>query len=117
MNLRLPLAASAFVAAALLAPAARATPRPLPFTYTTETLGKGELEIEQFADLTPLRARAASSGEDVWYAATQFQTELEYGITDRLELGLYFVVVPTPAGLTSTGEMTEATGVKQRLRY
>jgi hypothetical protein len=117
MNLRLPLAASAFVAAALLAPAARATPRPLPFTYTTETLGKGELEIEQFADLTPLRARAASSGEDVWYAATQFQTELEYGITDRLELGLYFVVVPTPAELTSTGEMTEGTGVKQRLRY
>jgi hypothetical protein len=107
----------AIAVAALGAPGrARATPRPLPFTYTTETLGTGELEVEQFADLTPVKALSGLANP-TWYLGTQFQTEFEYGITDRLELGLYIVYVPTPAGYTLTAPMTEVTGAKQRLRY
>ena len=95
---------------------ASATPRPLPFTYTTETLGQGELEIEQFADLAALKAFNAN-GNPTWYAGTQFQTELEYGITNRLELGLYVVYVPTPSDYSLVAPMTETTGAKERLRY
>lgn len=102
--------------AAVTAGTAGATPRPLPFTYTTETLGQGELEVEQYADLTPVKA-FDPNGNATWYAATQFQTEFEYGITDRLELGLYVVFVPTPSSYTFTAPMTEVTGVKERLRY
>jgi hypothetical protein len=99
---------------------ALATPRPLPFTYTTDTLDTGEVEIEQYADLTPLRATNVPSGNgaSIWYLATQFQTEFEYGITDRLELGLYFTYVPTQNyAYANTAVMTEGTGVKERLRY
>ncbi len=104
--------------AALVLPRfARATPKVSPFTYGYETLGEGEVEIEQYADLTPLKAQNAASGAPVWYGATQFQTELEYGITDRYELGLYVTLVPSPSsGLTGTAETMEANGVKQRLR-
>jgi len=35
---------------------ARANPRPLPFTYQSETLAKGTGEIEQFIDFNPVRA-------------------------------------------------------------
>jgi hypothetical protein len=101
--------------------AAGATPRPLPFTYTTETLGQGDLEVEELVDLTPVKATEATGpggvGNPAWYAGTQVQTEFEYGISDRLELGLYVVYVPTPAGLANVAEMTEVTGVKERLRY
>jgi hypothetical protein len=102
--------------AVAMAGSAAATPRPLPFTYTTETLGKGELEFEQYADMTPVKA-LDDSGSPVWLANTQFQTEFEYGITDRLELGLYVVYVPGQPNYTAVPEMTETTGVKQRLRY
>jgi hypothetical protein len=98
---------------------ALATPRPLPFTYTTDTLDQGAAEIEQYADLTPLRAFQANAPLPIWYLGTQFQTEFEYGITDRLELGLYFTYVPTLSADTYRlqAPMTEGTGVKQRLRY
>jgi hypothetical protein len=115
--IRRSLACLAITAAGVAATApAAATPRPLPFTYTTETLGKGELEIEQFADMTPVKA-LDPSGHLAWYAGTQFQTEFECGLTDRLELGLYVVYVPTPAEYTFVAPMTETTGVKERLRY
>jgi len=110
------LSLAVLVAASTIASRAAATPVPLPFTYTTETLGKGDLEIEQYSDLTPVKAFDAS-GNATWYAATQFQTELEYGITDRLELGLYLVYVPTPSAYTFTAPMPEVTGIKERLRY
>lgn len=112
------LALAVTVSTIVRATGARATPRPLPFTYTTETLPKDQFEVEQYADATPARALSTSSGAPVWYLGTQFQTELEYGLTDRLELGLYFVFVPSPGdAYTSTAPMTEGTGVKQRLRY
>jgi hypothetical protein len=98
--------------------AARATPKFNPFTYPYDTLGEGEVEIEQYADVVPLKAQNAGTGAAQWYTGTQFQTEFEYGITNRLELGLYVSFAPGgPSGLTSTAELTEGTGVKQRLRY
>ena len=107
-------------AAALVCAArtASATPRPLPFTYTTETLGEGSAEIEQYADITPVKALSTTTGAPVWYGATQFQTEFEYGITNRLEAAFYVTYQPSPGdSYTSTAPMTEGTGIKQRLRY
>jgi len=106
------------VAAALLySVCSEATPRPLPFTYTYDTLGKGESEVEQYVDLTPVKA-IATTGSPVWYTATQFQTEFEHGITDRLELGLYAAFLPTSPGeaYSDTATLTEGTGFKERLR-
>lgn len=106
--------------AALLALAARAeaNPRPLPFTYTSETLREGEAEVEQFVDGTPVRARNATTGNPAWFVAMQLQTELEYGITNRLELGLYVTWVPAAgSSFVDTPTLTEGNGVKQRLRY
>src|SRR5262245_37618535 len=95
----------------------RATPKYAPFTYPYETLGEGEIEIEQYADLVPLKAQQAVTGQEQWYVATQFQTELEYGITDHLELGLYLTLAPPPQGFVSFAPfLTEGNGVKQRLR-
>jgi hypothetical protein len=95
-----------------------ATPRPLPFTYTADTLGEGETEIENYVDLTPVKAIATSNGNPVWYTATQFQVEFEHGITDKLELGLYLAYQPDPGGAyTSVATLTEGTGFKERLRY
>jgi hypothetical protein len=101
----------------LAAGRAAATPRPLPFTYTTETLGQGELEVEQLADLTPVKGQTSTSESTVAYVAMQFQTEFEYGITDRLELGLYVVYVLAPTDIGLAAPMTETTGIKERLRY
>lgn len=115
----LPLAAAAVVLGTSLP--ARANPRPFPFTYIYETEAEGEAEVEQYADVAPLRALStvgSNQGKKAWYAQTQFQTEYEHGLTDRLELGLYVVVVPTPGeSYTQTATTFEATGVKQRLKY
>jgi hypothetical protein len=99
---------------------ARATPRPLPFTYNYETLGEGELEVEQYADLVPLKLPYSGAVPVSWALATQFQTEFEYGITNRLELGLYMTIAPVPNSSVFTQSpppLTEGTGVKERLRY
>ena len=96
---------------------ARANPRPLPFTYTYETLPEGEAELEQFVDMTPVKALSATTGQPLFYLAPQFQTEFEYGITNRLELGLYLTFAPTtPSDLTNGATLPEGNGVKQRLR-
>src|SRR4051812_40086829 len=107
--------------ALLLVPVlAHANPRPLPFTYTTDTLPEGGVEIEQFADLDPLRA---SDPDDptkrISYLASAFQTEIEIGLRPRLELGLYFTFVPDPGeGYANKGEFPGVgSGLKQRLRY
>lgn len=111
-------ASSRLVLAAILAAgSASANPRPLPYTYAYDTLPEGDLEVEQYADMTPLRALNASNGAPVWYAATQFQTELEYGITSRLELGVYLTLAPTPGdAFTSSAQMPLGNGLKQRLK-
>ncbi len=98
-----------------------ATPRPLPFTYNYETLGEGELEVEQYADLTPVKVQTPTSTENgVTVPLSQFQTEFEYGITNHLELGLYVTLVPPPPDFVAQGStlpaLTEGNGVKERLR-
>ncbi len=97
---------------------ATANPRPLPFTYPHEQLADGATEVEQYVDVVPVRARSATTGDPAWYGLTQFQTELEHGLTSRLELGLYVTFVPAAAsGFTSVPRGTEGDGIKQRLRY
>ncbi|MBX3155696.1 MAG: hypothetical protein KF773_06840 [Deltaproteobacteria bacterium] len=108
------------IAAILVSPmVARANPRTLPFTYTTDTLASGSAELEQFVDLVPLRAISASSTREETYLAFALQTELEIGLTDRLELGLYITVVPDPGvALAGAARFPGAgNGLKQRLRY
>jgi hypothetical protein len=98
---------------------AHANPRPLPFTYTTDTLPAGEVEIEQYVDMTPLRALSPISSMEETYLASAFQTEIEIGLLDRLELGLYLTYVPD-FGEAYANQSTFAgagTGAKQRLRY
>lgn len=106
------------LASVFLPAVANATPQPLPFSYVYETLPKGSIEVETYADYTPLRALSASTASPVYYGATQFQTEFEYGITDRLELGLYVTWVPTPSGVAvdTVSRLTEGNGFKERLR-
>ena len=99
----------------LLPGTAAATPRPLPFTYLYETLPKGTVEVEQYADYTPLKVRDAN-GNPVFYGASQLQTEFEYGISDRLELGLYVTFVPSSGSYTNVPSLTEGNGLKERLR-
>jgi hypothetical protein len=105
------------VVLASLAGAASANPRALPFTYTTDTLPEGQVEIEEFTDLTPLYY--LSNGNPQRFLASQHQMEIEIGLLDRLELGLYFTYVPEDfaAPETATPIMPEGTGLKQRLRY
>jgi hypothetical protein len=78
---------------------ARANPRPLPFTYPYETLPEGAAEVELYSDMTPLRVNQdstdASKGR-LWEPFYRLQTEFEYGITDRWELGLYQVFEANP---------------------
>ncbi|HVY37895.1 MAG TPA: hypothetical protein VHM31_08165 [Polyangia bacterium] len=117
MNLRRHLGAVAVaIAVASLAATARATPRPLPFTYIYETLPAGDAEIELYTDLTPLRLVDPSANPGT-YLATQYQLEVEYGLTDRLELGLYLTLAPMDPGWSFAPAMPEGNGVKQRLRY
>lgn len=90
---------------------AAANPRPLPYTYPYETLPAEEAEIEQYVDLTPLRVADPAGGAPIWDQQYQLQTEFEYGITDRLELGLYLVFANDAGGPLAFD------GIKQRLRY
>jgi hypothetical protein len=100
----------------LLVPAvASATPQPLPFTYIYETLPKGSLEVEQYVDYTPIRVLDVN-GTPVMYGASQLQTEFEYGISDRLELGLYVTFAPSSGLYNQVPPLTEGNGVKERLR-
>ena len=101
---------------------ALANPRPLPFTYQSETLPKGAVELEQFVDLVPIRLQTSSStpsSPSNWFIASQYQTEFEIGLTDRLELSLYLTLVPQPETgyVSDVPALTEGNGVKQRLRY
>jgi hypothetical protein len=99
---------------------ARANPRPLPFTYQSETLPEGAVEVEQFMDLVPVRALSATSAspDPVWFLASELQTEFEVGLTNRLELGLYVSFVPRAGeDYAQVPVMPFGNGLKQRLRY
>jgi hypothetical protein len=106
-----------FGSALLLAPTAVANPHPLPYSYPYQTLPQGKIEVEEIADLVPVRvARENVDGtrDAVTALRYQLQTELELGITDRLELGLYFAF---RQGATADTPALRFEGMKQRLRY
>jgi hypothetical protein len=92
---------------------AGANPRPLPYSYPYETLPAEEAELEQYVDLTPVRIvdpEDATGNGRLWDQQYRLQTEFEYGITDRLELGLYLVLANEAGGPLAFD------GIKQRLR-
>jgi hypothetical protein len=97
---------------------AHATPHTLPFTYPYETLGEGESEIEAITDVNMLRVYADPTGADTSRKLYEPQylltTEYEYGITDRLELGLYQAFYSTP--LNGGDNQVGFDGLKWRLR-
>jgi len=104
------------LALALAPSVAYATPRALPFSYPYATLGKKGLELEQFVDLTWVRG-LDTTGALNWAPRSILTTELEYGLTDRLELALYIQMSEEPpAGSGETGFL-HFDGLKQRLRY
>jgi hypothetical protein len=96
---------------------ALADPHPLPFSYPYSTLPRGLTELEQYVDMTPLRTVVnPQDGSTRNRLQGIFVTELEYGITDRLELGLYLQFSNDLSGSTGQQPM-QFDGVKQRLRY
>lgn len=103
--------------AALAVPGvASATPHPLPFSYPYATLPSGAKEAEQYVDLVPVRVARELPGstESVPAIRSALTTEVEVGITDRLEAGFYFAFEQSAAG---SGPALRFSGVKQRLRY
>lgn len=106
----------AFMTSLLGTVPALATPRPLPFSYPHQTLFEGEAEIEQYADLIPVRVeREDDDGtRAVTSVRSELVTEFEYGITDRLELGLY---MEFRQGASAQTPAMRFQGLKQRLRY
>lgn len=115
---RLASAGAACAAVLSLSSIALANPKALPFTYGTQTNPKGQGEVETYVDMVPLRARSGTTGATVKYFMPQFQTEFEWGISDRLELGLYVTFTPRLGdSLASYPIATEANGVKARFRY
>lgn len=94
---------------------AQANPRVFPFSYEPRTLQPKELEFEQYVDLSPVRvARQHDSGtEAVTSLRSELQTELEVGLTDRLEAAWYFAFTQPANPERPTLQFR---GVKQRLR-
>lgn len=79
--LRLSLLASA---AFCLSPSTSlADERHFAFSYETITAAKGQVELENW--ITWQARRGGGDNANLW----KFRTEIEYGITDRLQLGLY----------------------------
>src|SRR4051794_1482595 len=84
----------------LLPSLAHANPRPLPFTYPNETLAKGNLELELYTDVNPLRVYrdpTDPTAGKLWEPGYILQNELEYGLSDHVELGFYQVFEANPA--------------------
>jgi hypothetical protein len=105
------------LAALTAAGTASANPRIFPFTYTVDTLPKGELELEQYVDYIPIRVFGLTP-KPVWYGSTDFQTEMEFGLTQKLELGLYVTFAPTPtADISTYASPIVGNGLKERLKY
>ena len=107
---------TALVLAAATAPAA-ANPKLLPFGYGTATMPEGHLELEQYVDVVPMRvARELPDGtsEAVTTPRYVLQTELELGVTERLEVGFYTLF---RQGASATTPSLHFAGLKQRVRY
>jgi hypothetical protein len=95
---------------------AHATPKPLPFTYGADTNPKGQGEVEQYIDLVPVNAQNATTGTTQRVLATELLTEVEYGVSNRVELGLYVTLAPSVPGF-NVPSLIEGNGSKQRVRW
>ncbi len=94
-----------------------ANPRPLPFTYPYATLPEDALELELYADVSPLRVQVDPADRSLgrlWEPRYILQNEIEYGITDRWEVGFYQVFEANPADGGANGMVFD--GLKFRLR-
>jgi hypothetical protein len=91
-------------------------PRQLAFSYPATTLPEGRVELEQSLNFIPVRVlrEGAGSSEVVTAARFQLETELEYGVTDQLEVAWYFV---SGQEASATDPRFQFKGVKQRARY
>jgi hypothetical protein len=106
----------ATVLAAWPAPA-QANPKKLPYSYGPMTVPSGALEWETIIDLTPVRVgreRADGTLEGIFAPRYLLQTELEYGLTDKLELGLYLL---WRQGASADTPFLRFEGLKQRVRW
>ncbi|HEX2733484.1 MAG TPA: hypothetical protein VHM70_17860 [Polyangiaceae bacterium] len=113
----MPRLSAVLVAVTLLgfAGVAQASPHPLPYSYSTSTNPAGGLELEQHLDFVPVRvAREGDTGTDAVTSARFIsQTEVEYGLTDKVELAWYFF---SQQAAGATTQPLEFKGVKQRIR-
>ena len=91
-------------AAALALPAARADENFFGYTYGAETLPKGKLEAYSWTTARLGRGPGKYTGFD-------FQQEIEYGITDRFQMSLYF----TERYHSYAGGAVEEDGAAKRL--
>ena len=117
MNCRSTLTVATGLICSAFSLTAAANPHPLPYSYPYQTLPKGRVEVEEIADLIPMRvAREKDDGtrDAVTAVRSQLQTELELGVSDRLELGLYFSFHQSATADTPAMRFD---GMKQRLRY
>ena len=85
MNLHRLLRASLLASTAICFSLSNATAddRHFAFTYETITAAKGQVELENW--ITWEARRGNGDNTNLW----KFRTEIEYGITDRLQLGVY----------------------------
>ena len=70
--------------AAAIGTAAQADNRRFTFTYEATTMAPGEREYEQWVTWK------THKGNDSKYDRIDFRHELEFGVTDNFQLGLYF---------------------------
>ena len=104
------------LATSFVASVVRADPHPLPYNYPYSTLPRGMSEVEQYVDMTSVKAFDLTGAQHTTLRSV-LVTEIEYGITDRLELGLYFQFANDPGAGTGGDVPLRFDGLKQRLRY
>ena len=94
---------------------ARATPRPLPFSYPPQVLPAESFEGEQIIDTTPVRVAREdpSDTKAVTSLRWHLETEFEYGLTDWLELSWYLAF---DQSASAQSPFLQFQGVKQRAR-
>lgn len=103
------LAAAALLGVSAVGSGARATPRPLAFTYPFGTLGAGGLEVEQYVDVMTVDGKDEAGGK-LEVLGYKLQTEVEVGLSDNWEAAFYL------AGGQGADGAFQFDGIKQRLR-
>jgi hypothetical protein len=109
-----PFALSALILGA--ASTAEANPKKLPFSYGTHLMPPGGFELEQYVDIVPhevAREKLDGTLEGVYSTRYVLQTEMEYGLSERVELGFY---LSWRQSASATTPVLRFQGVKQRVR-